>query len=82
MSSKQTDEGSLFDKYGRQGVEPFENWETEDLAALEVIVNAELQQRCRQVTEEVDDFYGLWTREEELDAGDYTDYSGDEFGND
>lgn len=46
MITKQ--ELALFDRYGRSGVEPFENWLTEDLAELETIVNAELQDRCRR----------------------------------
>lgn len=35
----------LFNKYGRSGVEPFENWLSVDLADLQTIINAELQSR-------------------------------------
>lgn len=47
----------LFDKYGRQGVEPFENWMTDDLAQLEIIVNGILQERCRQAEVDAEDFW-------------------------
>jgi hypothetical protein len=36
------------ERYQYSGIEPLENWSTEDLAELETLANAELQERSLQ----------------------------------
>ncbi len=42
--SANTQFADIMDKY-RNGVEPLENWESQDLSQLETLINAELQER-------------------------------------
>ena len=35
----------IMDKYEYRGVEPLENWDSQDLSELETLINAELQER-------------------------------------
>lgn len=40
----------IMTKYERAGVEPLENWDSQDLGELETLINAELQERSRDAT--------------------------------
>lgn len=38
---------TLLERYAYSGIEPLEDWSSEDLAELETLVNAQLQDRSR-----------------------------------
>lgn len=38
----------LMERYMYSGVDPLEDWSTEDLAELEILINSELQERARE----------------------------------
>lgn len=42
---------ALLERYVYSGIDPLADWTTEDLAELETLVNAELQERARMTPE-------------------------------